>query len=313
MIVKNKKVLVIGDVMLDTYIKGEHRRQSPEADCAILNFNNEEHRMGGAANVALNLANLDQNPILIGVIGDDKYGHVLKEKCQKENFDYHFFVDPSRPTTSKTRFIDHSYKQYLRLDNEVDVDIPPTVEKQVIEFVNLFDYSTIDLIILQDYNKGFLTKDVIKAVQKNAKIHAIKLCVDPKVKNFKLLSSCDLFKPNLKELSHYIGDPLTPDLYSLNQSLQSSDLDNNSTVFITLSENGIYYRSPQQSNHIAGIKVENPDVSGAGDTVIAVLGILLISNLDIDNMAIIANKCGALVCHMKGISTINTTDLQQFI
>jgi len=309
----HKKVLIIGDIMLDTYVKGEHHRMSPEADCPILNQTNIEHRLGGAANVALNLLHLGQNPILIGLIGDDKNGHTLKSKCQNEDINYHLFLDKDRPTTSKKRFIDDTYKQYLRVDDEWTNDIAGDLEKEVLHYLDSFDFSDIELIIIQDYNKGFLTEKIINKIQIISDTHSIKLCVDPKHNHFQLLSQCDLFKPNLSELSKYLKAELNPRFDEIDSAISNSTLNQKNDIIVTLSEAGIYYKSEAESGIINGQNIENADVSGAGDTVIAILGLLLISGLPIKKTAFIANKCGAKVCQMKGISTIKLTDLQDIM
>jgi len=296
--------------MLDTYIIGEHHRQSPEADCPVLNVTKTEHRLGGAADVALNLLHLEQNPILIGVISQDENGEILKTCCQEENINYHFFVDSDRPTTCKKRFVDADYKQFLRTDTEESKDISSSLESEMISHLDKIDVAQIDLILIQDYNKGVLTPNVIAKIQSMSLENDIKLCVDPKHSNFTLLSKCTLFKPNLKELERHLQKEIAADKNELDQALNTSDLTHNNCTVVTLSENGIYYKFQEESGLIEGQKIRNADVSGAGDTVISILAISLISEMELKNMIILANSCGAFVCQMKGISTIKMPDLQ---
>ena len=307
------RILVIGDVMLDKYVIGDCNRQSPEADCAILDYNKTEFRLGGAANVAFNLNHLNQKVKLVSVIGDDKAGEQVEQLCKTNNIPFLNIKDKSRPTTVKTRYVDSEFKQFLRLDNESTEKINPEIEESLVRIVNQIAEQGLDQIILQDYNKGILSETLIIAIQKICIERNIKLCVDPKKDNFALLSKCDLFKPNLKELEQQYGHAIQADSDQIRNVLKTLQLNDSKQIYVTLAEKGIYYQEGDEYGIIDGVTIASADVSGAGDTVISVLSTLLAFNTKCSKMASVANKCGVFVCKKQGVSYINNSDFQIFI
>jgi rfaE bifunctional protein kinase chain/domain len=306
-------ILIVGDVMLDCYVIGKHTRQSPEADVPILLTSKETNSLGGAGNVALNLQSLGATPILVTAIADDDAGQKITSLLETENIAYQIVKDNSRCTTIKKRFVTEDYSQLLRVDTESTDAVSSEVEIKLINSIRGFiDNQKIDGIIIQDYNKGIITENLIKALQDIRISHSIPLFVDPKHDNFELLSRCDVFKPNLSEARLFFGeDTLTriDDIEAFN--IATNRLIHTDKLFITLAEKGIFYKNKHESGWISGVKVENPDVSGAGDTVIAVLAVFFLMGYSIEQMAYYANKAGALSCKWKGIAKPNFDQIVQ--
>jgi len=295
--------------MLDRYIIGNHNRQSPEADIPIIDVNKIENKLGGAANVAYNLKSIGCIPILISIIGSDQNGEYLIKQSNKASIESHFIIDKERQTTVKTRIVDESFRQYIRYDEENQNYIDKVTYLKVADkLAETVKNQEIDALIIQDYNKGLLNESLIKLIQNLCASEGIKLLVDPKFKNFKLLSKCDIFKPNFSEICSYLGvKNLKKESKSLIAALSYAEL-NTEKIFVTLAEFGVFYKEGTEYGHIKGLNIENPDVSGAGDTVIAVLSVLTLMDLDIRTIAQTINACGALVCQREGISVIRQAE-----
>lgn len=295
--------------MLDEYIIGQHHRNSPEAvDVPVITAKNREARLGGAANVALNINTLGLKPILISVVGNDKHGLEVKSLLTEAEIHSHLITDNDRPTTVKQRIVDQSFRQYLRIDTEstedLDSRILVQIENQIKETLL---HSDIAALVIQDYNKGVITENLIKQIQQLSIKNNIPLFVDPKDKNFNLLSeSCAVFKPNIKELSKEIGYEVSPDSASIREALAKLDTLGAEKIFITLGDKGIFYSDRSLTNHgiIKGIAVEKADVSGAGDTVLATLIWSFLQGANLPTMATQANHAAAQVCKVKGVSAM---------
>ena len=297
--------------MLDQYVFGTHNRNSPEAEIPILDYEEENFKLGGAANVAVNLQDLKRTPILISVIGKDFGAKKLKQACREAKIKSVFVTTKKRTTTIKTRFVDKQFKQFLRVDNEIKTYISKEMELQLSEKISkLIDQNEIEAIIIQDYNKGVVTKSLIAFLKKVSKNNQIPLFVDPKYSNFKSLSNCTLFKPNLKELEDFVGKKIKINAKYILKCLSLSGLDDNKICVVTLGAHGIFYHSDGNLGIIGGETVENPDVSGAGDTVIAVLCHLYLKKTNLGTMVEIANKSGAYVCKKPGIASISLKNLK---
>jgi len=311
---KKFKIVVIGDIMLDQYIIGQHNRQSPEADIPIVEVSNVKNKLGGAGNVANNLKSLGVDPILISTIGKDENGKILSKILDRSGIENHLIIDNNRKTTAKTRVVDSDFKQFIRIDDESNHNIDAQICNKVCNVINTIrNNHQIDAFIIQDYNKGLISPELIDYVQKMAISLNIKLLVDPKNENFELLSSCDVFKPNFSEIQRYLGNSnLLKNKESLLKCIDTPKL-KAKKIFITLAESGIFYKDDKSSGVVPGHNVEHPDVSGAGDTVISVLAILVLLDLKIHRIAKIVNKCGALVCKKKGISTISSTEFEEIL
>lgn len=306
------KVAVIGDVMLDSYMWGKVERISPEAPVPIVSLQKKEYRIGGAGNVALNLCSLQANVSVLSVIGNDDDGAVLKKLFGENNINTEFLLTSSnRITTNKTRIISRN-QQMMRLDSEVTNDLGYEDENRLILAMQQFiAQEKPQVVIFEDYNKGVITELVIQKTTGLCKHHNIITTVDPKRKNFFSYTGVDIFKPNLKEvkeglnvLEDGVGDELLNQIHrQLKEKLQHH------ISFITLSEHGVFY-ADDKNHHIIPSHLRNiADVSGAGDTVIAVASLVYAATKDVSLMAEVANIAGGLVCEEVGTAAINKEKL----
>jgi rfaE bifunctional protein kinase chain/domain len=303
----SKRVLVIGDVMVDAYLMGKVNRMSPEAPVPVVDLFEKDERIGGAGNVALNLAALGASPIICSVIGADSEGERLIHLFNEANISTDgIYASSNRRTTVKTRVLSNN-QQLLRIDSEDTTLINSSEETQLLSQITSVLESGIDGIIFEDYNKGVLTPSLISAVLALAKAHQIPTTVDPKKDHFFEYKGCSLFKPNLKELKE--GLQVDFDFSSNKKAFLSavSDLQSrlgNSISFITLSEHGVFIQEEEHPIFIPAHLRNIADVSGAGDTVIAVATLCLISGADVQTIAAISNIAGGLVCEQPGVVSI---------
>jgi D-glycero-beta-D-manno-heptose-7-phosphate kinase len=306
------KVAVIGDVMLDTYWWGTVDRISPEAPVPIVAMNKKEQRIGGAGNVALNTISLGAETTLFSVIGNDADADILMSLFQQENIDVQYLLKSNqRITTNKIRILSRN-QQMMRLDAEVVHDITSDDELQLYNnFITYAQQYQPALVIFEDYNKGVLTQSLIAKLIAYCKTNNIVTTVDPKRKNFFSYKEVDIFKPNLKEVKealNLIFDQVEePVLNNIHQQLQQVLAHHIS--FITLSEKGVYIQEDNFAKIIPSHKRKIADVSGAGDTVIAVASLVYAVTKDIILTAQIANLAGGLVCEEVGTVAIDKTKL----
>jgi ADP-heptose synthase, bifunctional sugar kinase/adenylyltransferase len=302
------KVGVIGDVMLDTYWWGHVDRISPEAPVPVVALDRKENRMGGAGNVALNLASLGANAALLSVVGPDDNAITLKSLLSDHDINTdHILELPSRITTTKTRIISRN-QQMMRLDAEITRELGSDDETRLLDSVKVYlEKEKPHAIIFQDYNKGVLTERVIKTVIEWCKKQGVITTVDPKRKNFFTYKQVDIFKPNLKEVKdglNLLVDDVNRDvLDDIHHKLQQHL--HHEISFITLSEKGVYYHDNKESRIIPSHLRNIADVSGAGDTVIAVASLVYAATRDVQLMAEMANIAGGLVCEEVGTAAIN--------
>lgn len=309
-------VLIIGDVMVDSYLWGKVNRISPEAPVPIVSVDKRENRLGGAANVALNVKSMGANPILCSVTGKDTKGAEFIGLLQQENMpDYGIVQSENRITTTKFRVIGNNV-QMLRVDEEVDTDLLKTDKDTLIRRINqIIDQERIDVIIFQDYDKGIIDNELIRKIVTKANANKIPVAVDPKKKNFSRYKNVTLFKPNLKELKEGLNTDIdVNDINSIKKATaQLKGLLNSNIVLITLSEHGVfveYDNGKEKSFHIIPSFVRSiSDVSGAGDTVISVASLCLACNIDPEQMAFISNMAGGLVCEKVGVVPVNKEEL----
>jgi D-glycero-beta-D-manno-heptose-7-phosphate kinase len=306
------RIAVIGDVMLDTYWWGNVSRISPEAPVPIVALQKNELRLGGAANVALNLVALHAQTTLISVIGDDDEGKKLIELLSKQKINSNYIINSSdRITTNKTRIISRN-QQMMRLDAEVSTDIDEKTENLLLDNIRKYiDTENPHVIIFQDYNKGVLTQKIIEQTIAWCKEKNIITTVDPKRKNFFSYKNVDIFKPNLievKEGLNMLFDDVTLDLLQdVHQQLHQKL--HNKISFITLSEKGVFYKDDKTSNIIPTHVRNIADVSGAGDTVIAVASMVYAITKNMQLTSEVANIAGGLVCEEVGTAAINKEKL----
>jgi rfaE bifunctional protein kinase chain/domain len=306
------KVAVIGDVMLDTYWWGTVDRISPEGPVPVVAVTKKEQRIGGAGNVALNARALGADVALISVIGTDDEGKQLKDILGKNNIDTKFILfSKDRITTNKIRIIGRN-QQMMRLDAEHTDDLEKDEEERLIRQIEKYvTEKKPDVIILQDYNKGVLTEEVIKNIIALCNTHNIICTADPKRKNFFAFKNVTLFKPNLKEVKeslHILSEEVNEKMLSaIHQQLKEKL--HHSISLITLSDKGIFYENETDSKIIPSHLRNVADVSGAGDTVIAVASLIYTATKNIHLTAEIANIAGGMVCEVVGTATIDKQNL----
>lgn len=305
------KVLVIGDVMLDTYLYGNTSRISPEAPVPVVEVTHQQHLPGGAANVAMNLVALGAKVSLCGLVGNDVEGAILKEQLENAGIACHFLAkSKTRPTTHKNRIVCRN-QQMIRFDREQKDELAGVEASQMQQAALAAIADQPQVVILQDYNKGVLFAELIAAVIAECEKRNIPVAVDPKKDNFFAYKGVALFKPNLKEVREALGVKIDPtDIESLHRA--SSELMDSigvQQVMVTLSEHGVYVASRneqvKQKAHVRNIA----DVSGAGDTVIAVAALCLVADAGMESMAQLANLAGGLACEKPGVAVISTTEL----
>lgn len=305
-------VLIIGDVMVDSYMWGKVNRISPEAPVPIVAIESKERRLGGAANVALNIQAMGANPILCSVIGIDYEGQIFLDLLKKQKLSQKGILKSrTRITTNKTRVIGNNH-QILRVDEEVEDDISLSETDQLLQLILfILQHDKIDVIIFEDYNKGLITPKLIKSVVDMAKKRNIPIAVDPKKKNFMNYKGVTLFKPNLKELREGLKLDFEQDnLKELQKAVSSFRVKQKiTTALITLSEHGVYTDSRNVKELIPAHIRKIADVSGAGDTVISVAALCLAMELHPVLTAAISNLAGGLVCEQVGVAPIEKQKL----
>jgi len=309
----NLHVLIIGDVMIDFYLFGEVNRISPEAPVPVVEILSKESRLGGAANVALNIHHLGATPHLLTMVGTDDTGNQLVKLMEdNELITEHVLQHKSRVTTLKTRVFDED-KQVVRFDEEEVADITDAQEAQLLkEFKRIMSNTKIDIIIIQDYNKGVLTKHFIKQILLVATKSEIPVAVDPKERNFFDYQAIDLFKPNLRELSEAIGYRINPkSIESLRSGAEELRRKNRfKNLMVTLGANGIFcYTKGGNSFIVPSRAIKAADVSGAGDTVISLASMAYVQKYTMKEMAQMANKGAGVVCKKIGVVPVKLKEL----
>jgi D-glycero-beta-D-manno-heptose-7-phosphate kinase len=302
------KVAVIGDIMLDTYWWGHVERISPEAPVPVVAVDKREKRIGGAGNVALNINSLGVKAALLSVIGDDEDGNQLKTLLKEQGLnDDLLYSSKERITTNKIRIISRN-QQMLRLDAEDVKDLSSKEEEAFYKMTeNYITSQKPDVVILEDYNKGLLTESLVEKIVALCNKHNIVTAVDPKRKNFFAYKGVTLFKPNLKEVKesfHILTDDVNEKMLN-NIHHQLSEKLSHHISLITLSEKGVFFKNEKEGRIVPAHIRNVADVSGAGDTVIAVAALLYAATKDVDLMAQVANIAGGLVCEEVGTAIIN--------
>lgn len=291
--------------MLDVYIWGKVGRISPEAPVPIVEVEEESYRFGGAANVGMNIKSLGGIPILIGVIGYDREGTVIDALMEENDLEKDgIFYDEERPTTVKTRIIAHS-QHVVRIDKEDKRDISSEMENKILQFLQQRK-NEIDGIILEDYNKGVLTKSLIRNVIEFANENKILITVDPKFENFFEYRDVTVFKPNRKETEDALGIKLNSEENVIEAGKQLKEKLNPEYLLLTRGEKGMTLFSKNGDIHTIPTRARKvADVSGAGDTVIATITMALAAGAQIEEAATIANLAAGLVCEEVGVVPVN--------
>lgn len=308
----SQRILIVGDVMVDSYLIGNVNRISPEAPVPVVNLHKAESRLGGAANVALNVNSLGARAILCSLVGEDEGGQSILDLLKEAGLSEEGIVrSKSRKTSVKTRVIGNK-QQLLRIDDEMIA--PLSEDEQTILFGRIQEIieEGVDAIILEDYNKGLLTPWLISNIIEIANNKGIVVSVDPKKDNFFEYRNVTLFKPNLKELKEglQVDFDIRTDKQSFEDAVQKmEEVLNNKISFITLSEHGVFIKDENEKSYIPAHIRTIADVSGAGDTVISVATLCLAAGLSSDQVARVANLSGGLVCEQNGVVPIDRNQL----
>lgn len=295
-------VLIIGDVMVDSYVWGSVTRISPEAPVPVLKVEKKEDRLGGAANVALNVQALGATPLLCAVIGNDLEGDQFRKRLKIRDIeDTGIIVSGSRPTTSKTRVIS-GHQHIVRIDSETEENISKDDRIKLLENIERLSAKS-DAIIFEDYDKGLIDHDLITKTLDIAKRNGIPIIVDPKKKNFFSYSGVSLFKPNLKELLDGLNIEINKKQLNevRNAAVQLQGKMEGSDILLTLSELGIMYLNGDKSHHFEAHLREIADVSGAGDTVVSIAAMCKALSLPPEFISELSNLGGGLVCEHMGV------------
>ncbi len=310
---QGKRVLVAGDLILDHYLDGKVDRISPEAPIPIVSLEKKCERwvLGGAANVARNICSLGGIPVIAGVTGEDRESEILKGLLSDEGVDISAVVsDPSRPTTLKTRIISGGH-QVIRLDSEVTDPISESVMQDIFSRIE-GTTSHLDAVVLEDYNKGVLVPELISRMISVSRSNGIPVAVDPKFINFFEFNGCTLFKPNRLEISRALGRVISTVEEAGNAGNEILSRLSADAVLVTLGEEGSilcrkdsdpFYR-PVAARHVF-------DVSGAGDTVIAVMALSLASGLPLDDGVRISVFAAAATCAEPGVYAVKPNDIMR--
>lgn len=314
--IARERVLIVGDVMIDSYMWGNVTRISPEAPVPVVSITKREKRLGGAANVALNIEAMGAVPVICSVLGNDDSGKDFQQLMYAHNMDRRGIVtSDNRMTTVKSRVIGNNM-HIVRVDEESTHALSAIEEDQLLDRINrILKAMPIDAIIFQDYDKGNITPRIIDEVTAMARRKKILTTVDPKHRNFMAFKHINLFKPNLKELKEGLNididdstdQTLLRDLEQAARKLHSRQ--QTDIVLITLSSRGMFacdFRDKEpRSVHVPACVHAVADVSGAGDTVISVITLALAAGMSLDDAVLCANLAGGDVCEQVGVVPVN--------
>jgi D-beta-D-heptose 7-phosphate kinase/D-beta-D-heptose 1-phosphate adenosyltransferase len=306
---RGKRIVVIGDAMLDVYLTGDVERISPEAPVPVVRVRERRHALGGAANVAQNVVAIGARCDLVAAIGDDRGGETLTTMLRAIGEDGRSLVKVDRPTTQKTRIVARS-QQLVRVDEEEDQDLDGDEMQRLLDTVcEAIDGA--DAVVLEDYNKGVLVPAVIRRAIDEGKSRGLPIVVDPKFKNFFAYRGATVFKPNRRELEAALGAAVhVDDADSLPLALQRSGAEN---LLLTLGEHGMVLVS--HAGHLARVPTvarQVYDVVGAGDTVTAYLAAMLASGGSAVEAAIVANMAAGIEVAKLGAATVSRDELLAF-
>lgn len=304
---KESRVVVVGDIMLDRYLVGDTERLSPEAPVPVVTVRERHAALGGAANVAANVAALGARSLLVGIVGDDADGATIRQELAVARLEDRFVLSAaSRPTTSKTRIIARS-QQIVRIDDEVETLLEGAELERLIR-VARDALADADALLLEDYNKGALAPRLIASVLEVAKRRGIPIVVDPKFRQFFEYAGATVFKPNRRELESALG--ATVDLQNGNalpEVLARLKVDN---LLVTLGAEGmVLVMKDGSTTHIPSIARDIWDVSGAGDTVTAWMGAALAAGASVRESAQLANYAAGVEVGKAGVATVSPEEV----
>jgi rfaE bifunctional protein kinase chain/domain len=302
---QDRRVLVLGDLMLDRYIWGRVSRISPEAPVPVVEVSGSTSALGGAGNVAHNVLSLGAFPLLVGVVGDDEEGRWIRESMTENRG---ILIDRKRPTTVKTRIVAH-HQQVVRVDQEKRRAFAPEIEAALVDFIKSERFEG---IIISDYNKGLITRPLMKKVLPLAQRRRIPVFVDPKVENIRLYAPVTLIAPNHLEAERIIHLPCQTDSEVEAAGRRILDLLGCRYLIIKRGEQGLsVLEKSRPAIHLPTIAREVFDVTGAGDTVVAAAGLAILSGASIREAAILANVAAGIVVGKIGTATVTPAELRQ--
>ncbi len=301
------RCVVVGDLMLDRYVTGSVHRISPEAPVPVVRVEAESATVGGAANVAHNAVALGASCALVGVVGDDAGGMRLKRKLDALGVVTRgVIVSHDRPTTVKTRVMARQH-QIVRFDHEMDVDVAAPLADALCAVVRDLAADA-DVLVIEDYNKGVVVPPVIAAVLGAARARGIPGVVDPKRLRFFAFAGATVFKPNAKELADALGEPIRVDDPAWMEAVRTRV--GCEHLLLTLGEHGMaLHGADGESVRVPAAARSVYDVSGAGDTVTAVLALMLGARATAVEAAIIANHAAALEVAKAGVATVSRDEI----
>jgi len=304
-----RRVLVIGDVMLDHYLSGRIERISPEAPVPVVEVLHEEYRLGGAANVALNLQSLGAQAILIGITGDDRDGQQFQELLQQSGIQTKgIHIVANRPTTVKTRIM-AKQQQIVRVDREICTEIKAAEQRAILKRIKVA-IPTVDAVIIEDYDKGLLTSSLIHQILELCKAHDKQVTVDPKFQHFFNYAGVTVFKPNFKELQSNLGITIVTENDFVEAAATLQERINCDHLVITRGSKGLtIFSKGKHPIQLPTFAKEVFDVSGAGDTVISVLTLGMAAGLPIREAALLANHAAGVVCGKMGTSSVTSEEI----
>lgn len=305
---RGKKIVVIGDLMLDEYIIGDIHRVSPEAPVPVILEKERKYRLGGAANVAINIHAMESTPIVVGVIGKDENGAIIKSLFEKFHIKSHLHEDDVKPTTVKTRFIAQR-QQVLRRDIESTEPLTNDTNISLLERLKkVLQEERPDGVILQDYNKGIFTSDNITEIIEVIRSYDIPIFVDPKKDNFLMYKNVEVFKPNKKELyeAPLEANDLNGKVKELKEKLDAA------LIVCTLGEEGVLlYNNAVHKEQTHPIEVM--DVSGAGDSSLSAITLGYLSGLNISAIGQLSNLAGGIACRKSEVSSVSLNEMIEYI
>jgi D-beta-D-heptose 7-phosphate kinase/D-beta-D-heptose 1-phosphate adenosyltransferase len=311
---RGHRVLVVGDVMVDEYVRGEVARISPEAPVPVLEVRGSDRRLGGAANTAANIQRLGGEVALVGVVGDDGDATALRRDLDAIGIAVHACTDPMRPTTKKTRFLAQQ-QQIVRIDHESRAPIDGTTAAGVIDAIRA-QLASAAAVVLSDYAKGVVTAEVAAAVIAAARARSVPVVVDPKQHDFSIYRGASVITPNLAELERAAAAPTsTPGEIEIAVA-KLAPLIGDTSLLVTRGADGMtWFRagSSKPAYHVAAATREVFDVTGAGDTVVAVLTLALAAGLAFELAIELASLAAGISVSKRGTSTVDPAELHAAI
>lgn len=306
---KDTKVMVIGDLILDEFLWGDVSRISPEAPVPVVWVKKESFMPGGASNVANNLSSLGAKVFLVGVIGDDERGAILKSELEQKGIDTSgIFVDESRPTTLKTRVV-AQHQQVVRIDKEKVGALSPEIVSRMINFVH-DSVKSMDALIIEDYGKGVISPKLLARVVPFARRCNKIISVDPKEEHFRYYNGITVITPNNHEAARAVGFEIKDDVTLRKAGTALLSKIRCKIALVTLGENGMaVFQKNKPMKQIPTVAQEVFDVSGAGDTVIASYTLSLAAGADPIGAAHIANYAAGIVVGKVGIAVVTPEEL----